>query len=273
MMPFEAKLLTQRLSQALTYRASTCGSIFTQIFWTLLKVVIIESCYLSSSKAGEGNFKLAQAVSYICVGQALFRFIPLGGDARFQEQIRTGDISYYLARPLDIYRYCYFQCCAKLIVDGITRCIPLLLIAGILGATNLSYGITGVNWEGATLALFIMAIFCAVFLSASIEAFLSMTSFLTISGEGINALMLPLALITTGVILPVPLYPEWLQYLCYWSPFQLILDFPARILVGGLGVEFILYGFIRSIIWIVVFFLLGRTLLKKGLTRFDVLGG
>ena len=85
-----------------TYRAATVAGVFTN---TVFGLILVHT-YLAlwDERPHLGGYDQAQAVTYVWVGQALFKTLGIGGggfETDLMERIRTGDIATDLCRPAD----------------------------------------------------------------------------------------------------------------------------------------------------------------------------
>ncbi|MEP6863008.1 MAG: hypothetical protein ABJE66_20445 [Deltaproteobacteria bacterium] len=53
-----------------------------------------------------------------------------------------------------------------------------------------------------------------------------------ISGEGVPMLIATFATMFGGLVIPLPLFPDWLKPVLYALPFAGVLDLPARVFTG-----------------------------------------
>jgi ABC-2 type transport system permease protein len=121
--------------------------------------------------------------------------------------------------------------------------------------------------------LFATSTLLALMLAASLVAAMTVSLFWTISGEGINRLTSPLIFFFSGIVIPLPLFPSWLQGLLAVLPFRGLIDTPFRIYMGVLTREAAAGAFVNQIVWTAVFVMLGRMILTRGVRRLVVQGG
>lgn len=76
-----------------------------------------------------------------------------------------------------------------------------------------------------------------------------------------------------GMVIPIPLMPEWLQTFVYWLPFRYTADFPFRVYSGHIGKTEALQGMVLQLCWLVVLLKSGKLLMNKALRRVVVQGG
>ena len=76
-----------------------------------------------------------------------------------------------------------------------------------------------------------------------------------------------------GLIIPVPLMPDWLQKIANVLPFRWTADFPFRVYSGHIPPHDAIIGIIIQLIYLAGLVLLGRTALNGVLKKAVVQGG
>jgi len=257
-------VLRARFLALLHYRAPALAGMSTQLFWGLIRVMIFEAFYRSSS-AGQ-PMPLAHVVSYVWLGQAFLGLQPWGVDRDVRDQIRTGSVAYELLRPLDLYALWYSRAVALRCAPTLLRSVPLLLLAGLfLGLAPPA------SW--ASLGAFLLALVGAVLLSSAFTVLLNVTLMWTVAGEGITQLVFSLILVLSGMVVPLPLFPDWVQPVLQALPFRGLADAPFRLYTGHLAPGDALSVVAHQLIWAVALALTGRALLAAGKRRLVVQGG
>ncbi len=74
----------------------------------------------------------------------------------------------------------------------------------------------------------------------------------------------------SGLIAPLEVFPPLMREFALWTPFPYLVYFPTSLLVG-LPVD-IGRGFLMTIGWSVIFFLIYRWLWQKGLKQYSGMG-
>ena len=80
-------------------------------------------------------------------------------------------------------------------------------------------------------------------------------------------------LLLSGLVLPLPLFPDWLQPLLSIQPFRGIIDIPCRIYTGVIPLGEVFYAFLFQVAWLTVIVKAGRWLMTRALTRVEIQGG
>ena len=85
--------------------------------------------------------------------------------------------------------------------------------------------------------------------------------------------MMILTDILSGLVIPIPFFPSYLQKISNYLPFRYISDFPFRLYVGNYTLKEGVNGWILQIIWIIILIIIGRLLMKKALKKAVIQGG
>lgn len=253
-----------RILSLFQYRLAAIAGICTQIFWGIIKVMIITAFYAQSIKSQP--ISLLQAITFIWLGQAFLQLLPWNIDKELEEQVRGGNVVYELARPLNLYWFWFSRSMAMRIVPTILRSIPLFLIVSLFFDFS-----SPISWNAAF--YFFVSIIFAALLSSAITTIVIISLFWTISGEGIKRLLPSIVMIFSGMIVPLPLFPKWSQLFLDIQPFRGLIDIPCRLYTGVIPTEdaFFYLGF--QFFWVLIFVFLGKYLMNKAIKRFVIQGG
>ena len=98
-------------------------------------------------------------------------------------------------------------------------------------------------------------------------------SSISFTEKGIVNLIITTADILSGVVVPIPFFPLFLQKISRVLPFQYISDLPFRIYVGNIHINSCIIPILIQITWLILLIILGNVLMKKSLKRVVVQGG
>lgn len=257
-------LLSARFRVLLQYRAAAFAGFCTQLFWGLIRVMIFDAFYRST--AAPQPMTYAEVVTYVWLGQAMLRFVPwdVEGDAR--QMMRSGAVAYELLRPLDLYALWYCRSLAWRAAPTTLRALPIFLLA--IPFFGMEFP---ASWASA--AAWLVATAGALALATAITTFLTISLIWTISGEGVVRVVPAAVILLSGMIVPVPLFPEWAQTVIGILPFRSIIDLPFRLYMGHLPPDAIFGVLAQQIGWTVGLVLFGRWLLGRGVRQLVVQGG
>ncbi|MDQ7793578.1 MAG: ABC-2 family transporter protein [bacterium] len=252
----------------LQYRMAAFAGMCTQILFGWVRVMILEGFYTSSTALQPMSY--AQAVTYIWLGQAMLRMLPWDGDLEIQAMIRKGDLAYELCRPLGLYEHWFARAIALRTAPTLIRALPVFAFAFFLlpGPYRMQ---PPPGW--LEMGAWVLTSVGALLLSAAITNIINISMLWTISGEGVLRLLPALVLIFSGMIVPLPLLPEWSQAVLRFLPFSGLVDTPSRFYLGHLPVSQ-LPGYLGTqLAWTGLLVALGRWLLHRGMKRVVVQGG
>ncbi len=124
---------------------------------------------------------------------------------------------------------------------------------------------SGAAWAAATVG--------ALFLGCAITLLCNSTMLWTVSGEGVVNLVITMVVFFSGMLLPIPLMPEWAQAVLNVLPFRGLVDLPFRLYVGHIPASGVWGALANQLVWTAALVLLGRWALSRGLRRVVVQGG
>lgn len=263
MRPYLA-ILAARCRVLLQYRAAAAAGIATQLFWGFIRTAIFTAFYAASTAPQPMN--LPEVITYVWLGQALFHLLPWRGDPESEDLVRRGGVAYELLRPLGLYSTWFARGLAVRVAPTALRALPIFLVSmpffGLAPPASF-----------ASAALFLVSLILAALLAAAITVIVAAVQLWTISGRGAYALLAASAWIFSGMLLPVPLFPDWFRGVVEVLPFRGVMDTPLRLWSGHLAPADAPAALLHQAAWIGALVLAGRALLARGRRRLVVYGG
>jgi ABC-2 type transport system permease protein len=261
-------ILRIKLIAGLQYRTVALAGLAINLFYGLILTTILLLFY-RLGKNQNASMTIQQGVTYIWLAQCFINLIPLGLDSEVYQKITSGDFAYELCRPLDLYWHWFARASAMRLSNTALKSGLGLIVCALLPAP---YGIQAPASFLSLLAA-ILSLIAALLLSCSFTN-LANTFLLQVElGPGINNLLNALITIFSGMLVPLALFPDWLQPFLRMLPFAGLMDFPLELYIGLIPYSDLFFVLARQIFWIVALVLLGRWRLKKGLQRTVVQGG
>ncbi|MDA1278910.1 MAG: ABC-2 family transporter protein [Chloroflexi bacterium] len=257
-------LVSARFRALLQYRSAAVAGIGTQLFWGLIRVMIFEAFFLSSTASQP--MELADVITYIWLGQAFLVVLPWNVDRDLQSMVRSGGVTYELLRPMNVYNAWYWRAVALRTAPTLLRSVPLLVLAALFfdlqAPASLASGLA-----------FVVAMIGAVALSAAFTNLLSIALLWTVSGEGLTYMAPGVVAIFSGNIVPLPFFPDWAQTAIRLLPFSGIVDSPFRLYVGHIPPSDLLLVVAHQLVWTFAFVALGKWMMARSLRRIEFQGG
>ena len=248
----------------LQYRGAMIGGILCQMFFGLVLVALYRALYAGNPQA----IPIEHITTYVWLQQAFFRMI-FANDPDLLDKIRSGNISYDLCRPVNIYWFYYSRIAAQKLTGSLMRGIPMMLLACLLpegwglhapsSAAGLFCGIAGL----------VLGLLCICALENITMAF----TMQTLDPRGIQSLLNLLMMILSGNILPLTLFPDSWQKIITLLPHAQLLDSPIRLYTGEYAPSAAPGILLVQAFWIVLLTAAGLAMWRKNQKRMIVQGG
>ncbi len=181
------------------------------------------------------------------------------------EDVKTGNIAYLLSKPYNYVLYCfsYFlgEIGIKLLTNGIAGLAIGLVYVGPLESFNFTH-----------LPFILLSIIAGCIIHFFIYIILALTSFWFEENSAFFWIYSKLVFTLGGMLMPIDLFPNWLQSLSKYMPFAYVTYVPAKLAVDF---SFASFGrqFLIQLIYLAAFFVLAMCLYRKGARNLNVNGG
>lgn len=256
-----------RFKLLLQYRIAAIAGIVTQFFFGIIRVMVFYGFYGSTTQTIPIDYKVA--ITYIWLGQAMIGMLPWNGDNEIQNLIRTGNVTYELVRPMNLYNYWLARAFALRTAPTILRAIPLIIVA-ILLPKEYSMELPA---DMLPIVGWLITTFVALMISCTLTNIINITTLYSISGDGIQRLLSAIVMLFSGMIVPLPLFPDRFRQILSFLPFAGLLDVPARFFTGEILFSQLPKYVVFQAIWVVLLYGLGQWILTRKLEELVVQGG
>lgn len=253
---------------SLQYRASALGALFTQLFFGIVNIFIYVAFFKSGTNSS--TLTLQETITYIWLTQSFFALIyQFYKDPELFELVRSGNISYELARPTNIYFMWYFKILATRLAAVLLRMFPILIVSILLPKPYNLLAPSSIS----NFILFVISLTLGSLLIASLSTLYPIIVLKTLKEKGVVNLFSAVSDILSGVAIPIPFFPGILAFVSRLLPFQYVSDVPFRIYLGRICGSELVVSMLMQLIWIFLIILIGYILLNKSLKRVCVQGG
>lgn len=267
------KFLEIRFQSLVQYRAAAWGGFICQFFWGLILIMVMRAFY-ASANLPHPPMTLAATVSYIWLGQAFLGMLPWNVDRDMMLMVEDGSLCYEMLRPLDLHSYWFIRALSLRFTTMFLRVIPQLIFSAlILPLLGLNEWVLHLPQVVAVYPAWLLSVTLALLLSAAITTTINITLIWSISGTGTSHLIGALVTLLSGMVVPLPFYPDRWQAILKYQPFHGLVDAPNRIFTGDITLKEAPLEWGLQLFWILFFILLGRLLVKAGQKRMTVQGG
>lgn len=220
-----------------------------------------------SGQSSLGSLGFNQFVFYIGLAAFVASALPQGMDLseKISGFISEGNIIMILSKP--VYFVPFFF--AREAADFVMRGLAAVIIFGSAGALLGWYIPTGI----LTIVLFITSLILAMVLSYFITLSFALLSFFMYSTWGPRILNKTLAYFFSGELIPLTLFPQWLDSIASFLPYKYVLFVPVFIYVEKYTIiEAVKMLFLQAV-FIIVFLMVCLYIYGKGLKNTELQGG
>src|SRR5258706_1730251 len=256
-----------RFALLLQYRVAALAGFATQLWWGTMKILVFAAFYRS---APVQPLTLADAVTYVWLGQAFLTVLPWNADPEIAQMAETGNVGYERLKPVDTYAYWFARAIAWRTATPLLRALPMLALAAlVLRATGPSAWRWRMPPTVSAACLFAFSMFLAVCLSAAITVLTNIFVTAVRTSRGVSLLNGSVTVLS-GMVVPLALMPSWMQPLLFWQPCAGLVDIPYRVYFGNLAGEAAARGLFAQTLWVVLLVAAGRLFMTHTMARIDM---
>lgn len=201
---------------------------------------------------------------YAMIAILINLLLPMNQVARLiSSKIIKGDIVIWMLRPNHLIETAFFLIIGKSLFTAIFQCIPLILCFIFIFRIEINLSlITTIQFLGAFSLGYIISFLIGFIISLISVYFVSINGFIAF----LNGCMV----IFGGAIIPISIYPEWLQNVAILTPFYYVLFYPLSLLTLN---EVTWVPIIIQLFWIIILFLIILFTTKKVFEKANISGG
>jgi len=252
----------------LQYRTAAYAGIATQFFFGLVYIMVYIAFYKSGGK--DAPMSLPQVISYLWLNQAFFALInQFTKDSELFKLIREGGISYEFIRPKDLYFMWYFKIVGQKLSYATLRFLPLIIVAFLLPSP---YRLL-LPESFSRFILFLLSLCIGTLLVTAITTLYPILTLVTMNEKGITSIIVAIADILSGTVVPISFFPTFLRRISKWLPFQYVSDLPFQIYVGSISFQDAFTNMLIQTIWLILLIIIGKIIMKWIMKRVTVQGG
>ena len=257
-----------KFKTGLQYRAAALAGISTQIFFGSVYICVYVAFYESDSS--NLPMELHQLVSYLWLNQCFFALVYMWyKDKDILNLIKSGNIAYELCRPQNLYLMWASKLLGERLSKVLLRFLPVIIFAVLLPSPfNLSLETTILRF-----ILFIVSLALASILVTVLILLYHIICLFTLDEKGIVNMFMVVSDLLSGLEIPIPFFPNYLQSITNILPFRYVSDFPFRLYVGNITINEVLIGLLVQLVWIVILVIIGNILVKNALKKAIIQGG
>jgi len=183
-------------------------------------------------------------------------------------QVRDGEIKKYLIQPIDLLGFLLITRIAHKLCYYVIALIPFAFVF------YLCRGFFESGWpDTPVLCAYFLSLIIGFLLGFFIEASLGLVSFWFLEVTSLTFVYNLLNFFLSGHMFPLDLLPEWASDFVSLLPFQYLAYYPAAIFLGTIAPDQVWQGLAVEACWLVIFIMIARIMLNRGIHRYSGFGG
>ncbi|HZT23171.1 MAG TPA: ABC-2 family transporter protein [Verrucomicrobiae bacterium] len=188
-------------------------------------------------------------------------------DWQIAADIREGNISQFLLKPIDYlwYRLCLFI--AGRVTFVAMACVPLAIFIFCFR----SYVILPAG--GLALPAFVLSLLLTALLQFFISYAMAMLAFWLLEISTLIFILFAFEYLASGHLFPLDLLPVWLEHLLKFTPFPYQLYLPIGIYMGKISGAAMGQGLLMQGGWVLLAYALARWMWRRGVKKYAAFGG
>jgi viologen exporter family transport system permease protein len=248
-----------------TYRQAAVAGVFVNTVFGIIKLSILLAVARSAGGSVAGYDRAALS-TYAWVSQGLIAVVMIFTWTELADRVRTGDIAVDLARPVDLQLSWLAADLGRAAWSLFSRAIVPIVFGAVFFGFH-------VPTDPTAVLLLAPSILLAVCVSFACRFMLNLSAFWLTEIRGIVLLYVLVSGVLAGHLIPVQLFPGWLQAVAYATPFPAMVQTPIN-LVTGLAVGATAGRQVaEQLAWAIALLLLGRLVLARATRKLVVQGG
>jgi ABC-2 type transport system permease protein len=234
-------------------------------------VYFIVQYYIWTAVYGDGSalngMELSQMIRYFGA-MTLIGYLTMDfADWNLSMLIRTGKFLTFALRPINHRFFALSQKVGHRVLGFLVEFIPCLLIFIFLFRVNMMP--SNIFWT-------VLSVILAYLMNFYVNYCLGMMSFWIVQARGIRAVVFLISGVFSGTLIPLVFFPQPLQIIQFFLPFQYISYVPAMVFLGEYSLGSIelsipLIVMIQAIA-VAVVFVISEVIYKAAIKRFTAVG-
>ena len=258
------ELALRGFQRAAAYRSAAISGAITNTFFGFLRAYVFIALYQTRDDAG--GYSLQDALTFTFLTQGMAALIEMWSWWKIAETVKTGQVATDLARPWDFELYWLAQDYGRAVFQFLFRSVPPFLVGMLVFDAQLPR--QPVLWP-ALLVSFTLA----VTVSFAWRFCLNLTAFWLVDYRGVAGISNLVALLLSGFLVPVAMFPDSVRAGVYLLPFASMIAVPIDIFLGKLSGTALLGALALQAFWAAAMLAMGRLVQAAAMRKLVIQGG
>jgi ABC-2 type transport system permease protein len=252
------------IHRAITYRVPTILTFLSNFVWVVILLYLWQTVFAARPQVG--TFDWQRMRTYILIAYVVNSLVTHYSESGIIYSIRSGQVVVDLLRPVDY------------MVSQLAYAAGGALFEAALGGTAallLGLFVLHISPPASPIAAlaFAVSVLIAFLVRFLISFIVSLFSFWTRNGLGLMWARTAVSNVLSGTLIPLQLFPGWLQTVALALPFQALVSTPVLIYLGEIEGSGILVALAGQLAWAVALWVVARLLWRPCVRLLTVHGG
>ncbi|MFT3887899.1 MAG: ABC-2 family transporter protein [Arachnia sp.] len=217
---------------------------------------------ITTAGASVGGYDLAQASTYVWLGQGLLGAVPLWGVTEIAERVKSGAIAMDFLRPVTVLGQWWATDLGRAASQVLPRLVPMLVVGAL--TTGLALPTRPLPY-----LLFLVSLALGTSLAFLAWTMVNLLAMWVVEVRGFQALFMIVMNLLTGLLVPVSWFPDWLRVVADATPFPSMFQTPIDAAMGVAGIGDV--GV--QLAWLVALTVATQLMLSRGARKLVIHGG
>lgn len=240
------KLMSITIQGRMYYRAGFVFNLITPLLLLGSQFLLWRSIYGLRDDAALGDYGRADMYSYILIAFCINSLLTWSSENVLSREIRTGAVVSRRIRPIGFLSQSLADMCGNMVIQAV---VNFTMVGAAFAIFHRHLTLPSLS----TMPLFLLSLIMAMILRMMLVSCFSLLCFFSTGHLGLTWTRTALTEFFSGALIPVALFPGWLQTVTVFTPFPLMLEMPIALFLGREPVLPIGLGFALQAIWIAVF--------------------
>jgi len=251
----------------LTYRVNYLARTLFSFIPLFAMLSLWRTIYAGKESALSG-YTLAQMISYYLLVAVVDVLTAVNEDDwQIAADIREGNISQFLLKPMDYLRYRLCLFFSGRIAFIAVAIIPLLAFIFCMRENF----VLPANTTAAI--LFPVTLLLTALLQFFMSFTLAMLAFWMLEISTVIFIIFALEYVASGHLFPLDILPAGIAHLLYFTPFPYQLYFPIAVYMGKITGAELAWGLLTQFGWVVAAYAVARFAWSRGIKKYSAFGG
>ena len=258
------EIARRSFSRHLTYRAAAFAGLATNFFFGLLRAAVLLALFGEAQEVA--GYSQRDAITYTGLTQAVIVYLGIFGWYDLMQAVHSGEVASDLLRPLNLFTLWLAQDLGRALAAILLRGVSVMVLYALVFDLTYPAGLLG--WLALLLALALSWL-----VSFGFRFLINLAAFWTPNALGIGRFFFFGGLFFSGFLMPLDLFPAWLQRTAAMTPFPYMVDTVVGVYLGLLGPGELAAALLLQATWAFGLFLAAQLLLRRAVRRLVILGG